>query len=80
MKIVNQFINLFIMNFEDFRQLYLIGLSTKNNYIRDGQYLMTLLSNISPVLYDELTNNEFDCFYDNNKIQKTLFWLRKNWK
>jgi hypothetical protein len=47
--------------------------------LRYGQYIMNELYNIWPEKYNELTNSDYDCFYDNTRVKFTLEKLEKEW-
>lgn len=47
--------------------------------LRYGQYIMNELYNIWPEKYAQITNTEYDCFYDNTIVQSTLSKLEKEW-
>ena len=67
------------MTYEDFLKLYNEKLPTKNEYLRDGQFLMILLAEVWMEEYKAITATEFDCFYVDAKIPKTLEHLEKVW-
>ena len=52
----------------------------KNKYLRNGQAIMIYLSQTNFDLYEKITATEFDCFYVDKQIPKTLEFLKQNWK
>ena len=67
------------MTYKEFEQLYREKLPTKSEYLRDGQFLMILLADVWLEEYKAITATEFDCFYVDDKINKTLSHLEKVW-
>ena len=55
-----------------------ISFSAPNQW-RYGQTVMNVLYDIWPKKYDELTGSDYDCFYDNSKIELALTKLEKEW-
>jgi len=47
--------------------------------LRYGQIIMNELYNIWPDKYYEITDSEYDCFYDNSRYQLTLIKLEQEW-
>ena len=47
--------------------------------LREGQVLMNVLFQYDYETYKDITGTEYDCFYDNKKINSTLNYLRKRW-
>lgn len=50
-----------------------------DNYLRYGQILMNALSEFDPDMYKRITGTEYDCFYDNGKVDLLLDKLRVEW-
>lgn len=47
--------------------------------LRYGQIIMNELYDIWPDKYTEITNTEYDCFYDNSKVKLALSKLEQEW-
>lgn len=47
--------------------------------LRYGQVIMNTLNNYWPEKYTEITGSEYDCFYDDTKIDTLLGYLQTNW-
>lgn len=47
--------------------------------LKYGQCVMNILCDIWPEKYNELTNSDHDCFYDDFITNKTLDLLEENW-
>lgn len=47
--------------------------------LRRGQNLMNFLHSIWPEMYDIITGSKYDCFYNDNKIDKTIGYLAEEW-
>lgn len=47
--------------------------------LRYGQIIMNELSIIWPDKYAQITNTEYDCFYDDSLAKKTLSKLENEW-
>ena len=50
-----------------------------DNYLRYGQILMNTLSEFDPDMYKRITGTEYDCFYDNAKVDMLLDKLCDEW-
>lgn len=50
-----------------------------DNYLRYGQILMNTLSEFDPATYKNIVGTEYDCFYDNAKVEILLDKLRVEW-
>lgn len=61
----------FKLNFESFH--------AQNKELRYGQSLMNKLFEIRPEKYTEITGTEIDCFYSDEKSERTLHYLENNW-
>jgi len=48
----------------------------ENKHLRIGQCFMVALSKINRNLYDEIIGTEYDCFYDDNKVNKFLKYIK----
>ena len=46
-----------------------------NSKLRKGQLHMVILHSVSPSLYNEVCLGDFDCFYDDSKIEKFLKYI-----
>lgn len=57
-----------------------IVIPNKDRDLRNGQAIMIYLSTVDFDLYDKITATEFDCFYVNKNIPKTLEFLKNNWE
>lgn len=67
--------------FEEFEHdLLHFVIPLKSEFIRNGQAIMIYLSRINFELYNHITATEFDCFYVDKNITKTLDYLKQNWK
>lgn len=53
--------------------------NNKNNGIRYGQSIMNTLFRVWPTKYVEITNTEYDCFYDDKICKLTLSKLANEW-
>lgn len=51
----------------------------KKRELRNGQAIMIYLADVSMLLYNKITATEFDCFYVDKNIPKTLNYLEENW-
>ena len=68
------------MQYEEFEHDILFKIiPNKEAFIRNGQAIMIYLNDVSKVLYDKVTGTEFDCFYVDGNIPKTLKYLKDNW-
>lgn len=69
------------MTFDNFLKLVdSLYLSEKaQNKLRYGQTIMNVLYSIWPEKYKEITNTDYDCFYDNATVKLTLQKLEKDW-
>jgi len=47
--------------------------------LRYGQIIMNELYDVWPDKYAEITNTEYDCFYDNSKVKLALSKLEQEW-
>lgn len=47
--------------------------------LRYGQIIMNKLYDVWPDKYAEITNTEYDCFYDNSKVKLALSKLEQEW-
>jgi len=56
-----------------------IVIPTKDRHLRNGQAIMIYLAQINFSLYDKITATEYDCFYVDKQIEKTLKYLKQNW-
>jgi len=55
---------------------------THNDYSfhwRYGQAIMNVLHGVWPEKYNEILSGEYDCFYDDGIVRKTLTKLEKEW-
>lgn len=50
-----------------------------DNYLRYGQILMNTLSEFDPDMYKRITGTDYDCFYDNAKVDILLDKLSDEW-
>lgn len=66
--------------FSEFEHDILHIISTKDRHLRNGQAIMIYLARINFELYEKITATEFDCFYVDKIIPKTLEFLKQNWK
>lgn len=46
---------------------------------RYGQTLMNVLHAVNPKKYKELVETEYDCYYNENIVEKTLKTLQQTW-
>ena len=53
---------------------------SSDNYLRYGQILMNILSEFDPEMYKNIIGTEYDCFYDNTKVDLLLDKLRVEWR
>ena len=53
--------------------------TNKNDGIRYGQSIMNTLFMKWPTKYREITNTEYDCFYDDKICKLTLSKLENEW-
>ena len=68
------------MTYKDFEwKLINISIPNRGKHIRRGRQLMIYLHEIRPELYNKITATEFDCFYVEDKMEKTLDYLKQNW-
>ena len=68
------------MTYKDFEwKLINISIPNRGKYISRGQQLMIYLHEIRQELYNKITATEFDCFYVEGKMEKTLDYLKQNW-
>lgn len=69
------------MTFEEFLNKvdYKFHTSSYKQQLRYGQYIMNELHSIWPEKYLEITNSDYDCFYDNSTVRLTLQKLEKEW-
>lgn len=51
----------------------------KPHYLRIGQNLMNELYEIDKLIYSEIVNTEFDCFYDDSLVDKTIEHVKMNY-
>ena len=69
-----------IIQYEEFEHDILFDIiPNKSENIRNGQAIMIYLNLVSRILYDKITATEFDCFYVDSNIPKTLNFLKENW-
>jgi hypothetical protein len=54
-----------------------IALNLNNMGLRLGQSYMLALHDIDKILYNEIKNTEYDCFYDDNKIKSFFEFINK---
>ena len=66
------------ISFDDFLMTLQQDLRTYT-YLRYGQVLMHTLYNHDRNKYKEITGTEYDCFFDNKIVSKTLDKLEKEW-
>lgn len=52
----------------------------ENKHIRKGQSLFNYLHFVNPDLANEIRATEYDCFYNDDLVPKTLKYLKENWK
>lgn len=50
-----------------------------NDEMRYGQSLMSVLWEVWPEKYKEITGSDFDCFYDDRTTRFTIEKLEKEW-
>lgn len=68
------------MNYQQFEHDFLHKyLPLKHKDLRNGQGLYNYLHDVAPILANKINATEFDCFYVDSKIPKTLKWLEENW-
>lgn len=48
--------------------------------LRYGQTVMNTLMSVWPDKYKELTNSEYDCFYNDGIVSRTLAKLETEWQ
>ncbi len=48
---------------------------SRENWLRKGQCFMNALSDYNFVAYKTTTGTDYDCFYDDKKIPKTIEYL-----
>jgi len=70
--------------FEEFVNLYKSKVKTEPGYLRKGQILMNTLQQVNPEEYNNIISHyydeDYDCFYDDNKITQTLKHLENAWE
>lgn len=71
-------------NFEEFLVAYERFAKAKrkeypDSHLRDGQLLMNYISIVWPKKYPDLVNTEFDCYYKDEVMPKTLDHLGVIW-
>jgi hypothetical protein len=47
--------------------------------LRYGQTIMNVLYQVWPEKYKEISNGDYDCFYDDRTVKSTLDYLEKVW-
>jgi hypothetical protein len=47
--------------------------------LRHGQTLMNVLNMVWPEKYKEISGSDYDCFYDDGKVETLLTKLEKEW-
>lgn len=47
--------------------------------LRYGQTIMNILFTVAPNQYHKLVGTEYDCFYNDNNVEKTLQKLKELW-
>lgn len=68
-----------MLSFEQFLDAVNKEYDSKTFNSRYGQTIMNVLRKIWPEKYYEITNVEYDCFYDDGIVSKTLNKLQKEW-
>lgn len=63
------------MSFEEFVE----KISVPEKHQRYGQHLMNELFSVRRDLYDFISGTDYDCFYDNKRVNDTLTFLSENW-
>lgn len=69
-----------MLNFEEFLNLVDINYYENEFEVRYGQTVMNVLHRVWPEKYKELTNSDYDCFYDDGTVELTLDFLKKEWE
>lgn len=54
-------------------------LKGSHEQLRYGQSLMIALKNVDAELYVKVTGTEYDCFYDDDRVETFLNYLDKQW-
>jgi hypothetical protein len=67
------------MTFEEFVQKVDAFYHVNQPDLRYGQSIMNTLYNVWSDKYNEITNTDFDCFYDDRTAKFTLEKLEKEW-
>ena len=65
------------MNYSEFKNK--VAHDHKKYSLRYGQTVMNTLSEVWPDKHKELTSTDLDCFYNDNKADRTLGYLEKIW-
>ena len=68
------------MTFQKFLDLVNKEYDSKAFNARYGQTIMNVLHKVWPDKYNEITNIEYDCFYDDGIVPKTLAKLKEDWR
>lgn len=67
------------MTFEEFLFEIMIVINGYGVEWRIGQTVMNVLRQIRIDKYNEITGTEYDCFYTNSVVPKTLKKLKEEW-
>ena len=71
------------MTFEQFSDMVdeaFMGNQSLSNRWRYGQSLMNVLWQTYPDKYEDIIGTEYDCFYSNEIVPKTLKKLKEEWE
>lgn len=69
------------MTYEEFEEKLLSEIiPNRDENIRSGQALMNYLSTINWDEYLKITSTEFDCYYNDRLVPKTLKYLKNVWR
>jgi hypothetical protein len=68
-----------MLNFEQFLNIVDMNYHENEFEVRYGQTIMNVLHRVWPEKYKELTNTDYDCFYDDGTAENTLSKLEQDW-
>jgi hypothetical protein len=68
-----------MFSFEEFLDIVDRTHSDHSFELRYGQTVMNILREVWPEKYKEITNTDYDCFYDDSTVRILLSKLEKEW-
>jgi hypothetical protein len=63
------------VNLEQFIKFTTMVSAIKNQHLRWGQSIMTVLHRTYPAIYSEVVTTELDCFYDDSRAEALFLHL-----